>query len=75
MMGWSGQVKETIDRIETVRDRNFVGSIIRVRVAGHVACTGLWDYVYKILIGKSERKRSLERHKHRLEDNIKVYHK
>jgi hypothetical protein len=43
-----------------------------MRWGGHVACMGVMRNSYKILISKPERKRQLERHGHRWEDNIKI---
>ena len=40
--------------------------------AGHVARMGERRYVYKILVGKHERKRPLGRPRRRWEDNIKM---
>jgi hypothetical protein len=40
--------------------------------AGHVACMGKIQGAYRILMGKSKRKRPLERRKIILEDNIKI---
>ena len=40
--------------------------------AGHVACMGKRRGVYRVLVGKPERKRPLGRHKHIWEDNIKM---
>ena len=44
----------------------------RMRWAGHVAC--MWERigVYKVLVGKPERKRPLGRPRHRWEDYIKM---
>jgi hypothetical protein len=44
----------------------------RLRWAGHVADMGEGRGVYRILVGKSEGKRPLERPRHRWEDNIKL---
>jgi hypothetical protein len=44
----------------------------RMRWAGHVAHMGATRDAYRVLVGKSEGKRPLERPKHRCEDNIKV---
>ena len=40
--------------------------------AGHVACMGERRGVYRVLVGKLERKRPLGRHRRRWEDNIKM---
>jgi hypothetical protein len=40
----------------------------RMRWAGHVACMGEDRKVYKILVGRFEGKRPLERPRHRWED-------
>jgi hypothetical protein len=43
-----------------------------MRWAGHVAC--IWESrdVYRVLVGKTEGKRSLARPRRRWEDNIKM---
>jgi hypothetical protein len=43
-----------------------------VRRAGHVACMGVGRKVYKVLVGKPERKRLLRKLRHRWKDGIKV---
>jgi hypothetical protein len=44
----------------------------RVRWAGHVALMGERRGVYRVLVGKTEGKRSLGRPRRRWEDNIKM---
>jgi hypothetical protein len=44
----------------------------RMRWAGHVACMGAERNVYRVLMGKPEGKRPLERSRHRWEDGIKM---
>jgi len=44
----------------------------RMRWAGHVACMGERRGVYRVLVGKPEGKRRLERPRRRWEDNIKI---
>jgi hypothetical protein len=44
----------------------------RVGWAGHVACIEEGRGVYRALVWKPERKRPLERPRHRWEDNIKM---
>jgi hypothetical protein len=44
----------------------------RVRWAGHVARMGQRRGVYRILVGKPEGRRPLERSRHRWEDNIRM---
>ena len=39
---------------------------------GHVACMGESRGLYRVLVGKPERKRPLGRPRHRLKDNIKT---
>jgi len=43
-----------------------------MRWAGHVARIGERKGVYRVLMGKPERKRPLGRHRRRWEDNIKI---
>jgi hypothetical protein len=53
---------------------NIVGMIKRRRMrwVGHVAHMGERRGIYKVLLGKPERKRPLGRARHRWEDNIKM---
>ena len=44
----------------------------RVTWAGHVACMGERRGVYRVLVGKPERKRPLGRRRRRWEDNIEM---
>jgi hypothetical protein len=44
----------------------------RMRWAGHVKRTGEGRGVYRVLVGKPERKRQLGRHRRRWENNIKT---
>ena len=44
----------------------------RMRWAGHVACMGERRGVYRVWVGKPDRKRPLRRSRHRWEDNIKM---
>jgi hypothetical protein len=44
----------------------------QMRWAGHVAHMGEDRGVHRVLVGKPERKRPLERPRHRWEDNIKI---
>jgi hypothetical protein len=44
----------------------------RMRWAGHVARMGEGRGVYRVLVGRSKRKRPLGRPRHRWEDNIKL---
>jgi hypothetical protein len=44
----------------------------RMRWVGHVACMGEETDVYRVLVGKPEGKRTLERPRHRWEDWFKM---
>jgi len=44
----------------------------RMRWAGHVARMGERRGIYRVLVGKPDGKRSLERPRHRWENNIKM---
>jgi hypothetical protein len=44
----------------------------RMRWAGHVARMGEWRKVYRVLVGRPEGKRQLERPRCRWEDGIKM---
>ena len=64
--------------IEELNDLNSSPNIVwviksrRMRWAGHVAPMGERRDVYRVLVGKPERKRPLGRSRHRWEDNIKM---
>jgi hypothetical protein len=45
-----------------------------MRWAGHVARTGEKRVLYRVLVGKTEGKRSLGRSRRRWKDNIKMNH-
>jgi hypothetical protein len=45
----------------------------RMRWAGHVARMGEGRGVYRVLVGRPEGKRPLERPRHRWEDNVKLH--
>jgi hypothetical protein len=45
---------------------------MRMRWAGHVACTGERRNVYRVLVGNPDGKRILERPRRRWEDGIKT---
>ena len=63
---------------EELRDLYSLPNIVRVvksrrmRWAGHVTCMGEGSSVYRVLVGKPEGKRPLERPRLRWEDNIKM---
>jgi hypothetical protein len=44
----------------------------RIRWVGHVTCTGEMRNPYKMLFGKPEGKRTIERPRRKWEDNIKM---
>ena len=44
----------------------------RLRLAEHVAGMGMRRGAYRILVGKPEGRRPLQRPRHRWEDNIKI---
>jgi hypothetical protein len=44
----------------------------RMKWVGHVACMGEGRGVHRVLVGRSEGKRPLGRHRHRWKDNIKM---
>jgi len=43
-----------------------------MRWAGHVARVGRGEGVYRVLVGKSEGRRPLGRHRRRWEENFKI---
>ena len=45
----------------------------KMRWVGHVVCMEESRGIYRVLVGKPEGERPLERPKHRWEDNIKMY--
>jgi hypothetical protein len=44
----------------------------RMRWSEHVACTGAWRNVYRVLVGKPEGKRKLERKRRKWENGIRM---
>jgi len=63
---------------EELRDLYSLPNIVRVansrrmRWAGYVACMGEGRGVHRVLVGKTERKRTVGRPRRRWEDNIKM---
>jgi len=63
---------------EELSDRYSLPNIVqvvksrRMRWAGHVACVGERRGVHRVLVGKPEGKRAMERPRRRWEDNIKM---
>jgi hypothetical protein len=53
--------------------RNIIRMIKSRTMMGYVAGMGEIKNAYKILVGKSEEKRPLKRHRCRWEDNIKIH--
>jgi hypothetical protein len=58
----------SLDIIRQIRSR-------QMRWAGHMAHMGEERKVYKVLVGKPEGKRPLERPRHRWEDGIRIDHR
>jgi hypothetical protein len=54
--------------VATLTDQNYIHEEIK----WHMACMGEVRKVYKVLVGKPERKRPLERQKHRWENGIRM---
>jgi hypothetical protein len=44
-----------------------------MKLSEHVACVGERKRAEKIWVGKPEGRRTLEKHNHNLEDNIKLH--
>jgi hypothetical protein len=44
----------------------------RMRWVEHIACIEVRRGIYRVLMGKAERKRPLQRPRHRWEDNIEM---
>jgi hypothetical protein len=49
-----------------------VGDKIENEMGGACSSDGYGRAVYRVLVGKTEGKKPLGRHRHRLEDNIKI---
>jgi hypothetical protein len=64
---WNGLSKSSPSIIRITKSR-------RMRWAGHVARRGEKKNVYRLLVGKTEGKRRLERPRRRWVDNIKMDH-
>ena len=77
--GFCRSVRVRRDRVklrsEELPDWYLTTHIMRVRWAGHVACTEVKRNAYRVLVEKPERERTLGRHPRRCEDNIKMDHK
>jgi hypothetical protein len=58
LMFWLHNLYSSPDIIRQIKSR-------RMRWAGHVACMGEWRNMCRVLVGKPEGKRPLERSRHR----------
>ena len=69
---WRKLHNEELNDLYSSPNIAWVIKYIRMRWVGHVAC--MWERrgSYKILVGKPEGKRPLERPRRRWEDNIKM---
>jgi len=72
-LSWAEQLNRTIKEAE-ILGPNIAGVIKSRRMAwaGHVVCMGDRRGVYRVLVGKPERKRPLGRLRRRWKDNIKM---
>ena len=70
---WRKLHKEELNNLYSLPSIVRVVKSRRMRWAGHVARKGEDRGVHKVLLGKSEGKRSLRRPRRRWEDNIKIY--
>jgi hypothetical protein len=72
MGGWRKQHKEELHNLYSSSSIIRINKPQRMRWAGHVARMGEKRNVYRLLVGKPERKRPLGRPRHRWIDNIKM---
>jgi hypothetical protein len=70
--GWRRLHTEELHSLYTSPNIIWVIKSRRLRWVGHVAHMGEMRNVCKILVGKPEGKRSLQRPRHRWEDNIRM---
>jgi hypothetical protein len=70
--GWTKLHNEELHGLYSSRSIIRVIKARRMRWVGHVARMGEVRGAYNILVGRPERRRPLERPRHRWEDNIKV---
>jgi len=74
----TGEWRKLVVHKEKLNDLYYSHNIFRViksrrmRWAGYVACMGERRVLYRVLVGKPEEKRPLERPRRRWEDNIKL---
>jgi hypothetical protein len=68
--GWRRMHKEELRNLYASPNIITVIKSRGMRRAGHVACTGVMRYAYKMLIGKHEGKRPFGRPRRRWEDKI-----
>jgi hypothetical protein len=69
---WRRLHNEELYVLYTSRNIIWVLKSRRLRWAGHVTCMGERRGVCRVLVGKPEGRRHLERPRHKWEDNIKV---
>jgi hypothetical protein len=70
--GWAKLHNEKLHNLYSSPSIIRMNKSIRMRWAGHVACMGDKLIAYRVLVGKPEGNRSLERRSFRWEDNIKM---
>jgi hypothetical protein len=71
--GWRRLHSEELHNLCALPDITWVINLRRMRWARYVAPIGGMRNLYKILVGKPERKRPPGRHWHRWDDNIRMY--
>ena len=69
---WTKLHNEELNDLYSSPNIVWVSKSRRMRWAGHVECKGERRAVYRVLVGKPEGKRPLQRPRNRLEDNIKM---
>jgi hypothetical protein len=69
---WKKLHNEELSDLYSLQNIVWVVKSRRMRWAGHVARVGEGRGVYRVLVGKPEGKRPLERPRRRWEDNIKM---
>jgi len=69
---WNRLYNQELHNLYSLINIIMISNSRRMRWAGHVSHTGEMRNAYKILVGKPKEKLSLQGHRHRWEDNIRL---
>jgi hypothetical protein len=70
---WRQLYNEELHNLYDSSDIIRINKSTKMRLVGHTARTGEKSNTYRVLVGKTKRKRPLGRPRHRWQDNIKMY--